>query len=258
MAAVKKPRQKRKVPYFGSGAVRGFQFTEEQWVVFETKLGRPLSLDLREQLRKEAVNFRMDWITEVSWPDIDNSLKKQKEVERAANLLIDVAFHPGERGLTTLLASSGATERDTRRLQRLCRHLASLHIKTQKYRLLLTELSKESRAKAEELLSASSKVERGPKGWRPKYRLLLSLKQILYPDDASLPIQSKLRNPETDGPRGGSSFFTSQFAEFLTAFLDQIPENSFKPTLGAVGQMIKKFNVENRQRSKKGIVESRF
>lgn len=258
MAAVKKPRQKRKMPHSGSGAIDGFHFTVEQWRVFETKLGRPLSPDLREQLRKEAAYFRMDWITEVSWPDVDNSLKKQKEVERAASLLLDIAFHPDEQGLTTLLTLSGVTERDTKRLLRLYRHLASLHIKTQKYRLLLTELREEARAKAEQLLSASSGVERGPKGWRPKYRLLLSLKQILYPDDPSLPIQSKLRNPEVDGPRRGSSFFTSQFAEFLTAYFDKIPDNQFKPTLEAVGQMIKKFNGEYRQRSEKGIVESRF
>ena len=122
----------------------------------------------------------------------------------------------------------------------------------------LTALQAEAAEMAKLTRVKSLPIKTGQKNWVPKYRFLLRLKRILYPSSDALPLGTKRRRPEEDGPRGGGSFHSSRFAEFLVEFLGQIPDCKFKPSEPRAGDLIKDFNKKYKDRQAKEIQESNF
>lgn len=247
-------RQLRKMPYSGAGVIAGFSFSDAQWDSFESKLGRPILPQQREDLRMAAIDFLLDWETYETWPKIEPTIRKLKDVEKACKVLFEVAvLH--ESGLVSIAVSAGEDERTINQLLRLHRHVAALNIKTHKYRMHLTALQAEAAEKAKSLRANSLPVKTGQKNWVPKYRFLLRLKRILYPSSDAFPLGTKRRGPEEEGPRGGGSFHSSRFAEFLVEFLDQIPRCKYRPKIATAGDLIKDFNKKYKDCQDKGFQE---
>jgi hypothetical protein len=251
------PRRKRKTPHSGSGVLKGFHFSDADWELFESKLGQIITADQRERLRRAAIDFRLDWEAETTWPEIDPTIRKLKDVEKAAHMLFTLTL-PNRLGLEAISIAAQTTPEGRKTVQKLQYQLSMLNLKSRAFRTILEALRQEALEKSNFILASSLPVKTGSKGWQAKYRLLVRLKDIIHPDRHDLPIGTVRRTGNDEGPLGGSAYHGSNFARFLVEFLRRIPDNSFAQTEPQAGDLIKRFNEEYRNRKAKGVSEPEF